>query len=74
MRSKIFAEIHDSLLLYFHPEEKDILIEKILYYGTKLIPKMYSWINVPLKIEIEATEIDQAWYYKKEIAVPAIYR
>ena len=30
------------------------------------IRKKFDWINVPLDIEVEMTEVDQSWYYKKE--------
>jgi hypothetical protein len=36
---------------------------------TERIRKEWPWIIVPLVAEFEITEVDQAWYFKKEIKI-----
>lgn len=67
MRSKIVGQIHDSMVIDMHPEEKD----DILHYAQLLVQKRlrdhWDWIYIPLTIEAEMTGVDEAWLHKKEI-------
>lgn len=60
-KSFFMGEIHDSMLVSVHPKELEHVKERILYVCTKKIIKEFPWINVPYKIDIEYTEVNQSW-------------
>jgi len=69
-KSRIVGQIHDSILFDVVPEEFDELLENVNRIMTKELTKTWSdWIIVPIEIEADACEIDQSWYYKKEISL-----
>ena len=61
------GQIHDSIFFDLNPSEEKHILETVSRVMTKDIPSMYKWINVPLKVEAEITEIDKPWYTKKPI-------
>lgn len=71
MRSKIVAEIHDSLVIYFHVKEIDDVLAKAKQIMTVDIVKYWPWIIVPLTIEAEISEEGQSWAKKKVYPIPA---
>jgi len=61
LKSKILAEIHDSLLLQVYPDEEN-LIDSIIYrFITYKLPVLWDWIIVPLTIEKECSILDGNW-------------
>lgn len=66
MKSLLIGQIHDSLLTDLHPDEEKMQIDIINHWGTKEVKKEWKWINVPLKIDHEVTDIDGTWYDLKE--------
>lgn len=70
LKSMIIGQIHDSMILDVVPEEEEFLLKHINRISTQVIRKYWPWIIVPLKIEAEATEIDEPWYFKKAIELP----
>jgi hypothetical protein len=68
-KSKLLGQIHDSMVFDVHPKEKDYLIEIIKDFSTKKVRDHWTWINVPLTIECEVTEINGNWSEKKEIKI-----
>lgn len=67
MKSLLIGQIHDSMLTDLDPDEEKMQIDIINHWGTKEIRKAWKWINVPLTIDHEVTDIDGTWYDKKEI-------
>jgi uracil-DNA glycosylase family 4 len=67
LKSKLIGQIHDSMLYDTAPEERDYLKCIIKDVAEVKIREVHPWIIVPLVVEFEETEIDQPWYYKKEI-------
>jgi DNA polymerase I-like protein with 3'-5' exonuclease and polymerase domains len=65
--SKIIGQIHDEMIFDLVPEEQDHVIKTVKEIGTVKIKEAFPWLIVPLSIDFEATEIDQAWVYAKEI-------
>lgn len=66
-KTKIIGQIHDSIVFDLYPqEEKQILslCKKIMTDGVK---ENWEWVNIPLNVDFEMTQIDQAWYYKKGV-------
>lgn len=66
-QTKIIGQIHDSIVFDMYPPEKKMVINLCKGIMTKRIKRRMPWIIVPLEVEFEMTEIDQAWYYKKEV-------
>ncbi len=61
------GQIHDSIFFDLNPSEEKHVLKTVSRIMTKDIPKMYSWINVPLKVEVEMTGVNESWYSKKPI-------
>lgn len=64
-KTKLIGQIHDEIILDLIPEEEEEVLELTKYIMVDKIQKKFDWLIVPLTVEIEKTEIDQAWYYKK---------
>jgi len=67
LRTKIIGQIHDSIVFDLHPDETYLILQLCQEVMTEDIRKEWDWIIVPLEVEFEVTEIDQPWYYKKEV-------
>ena len=66
-RTKIIAEIHDSIIFDLHPEEQDEVVKlckRIMCYN---ILREFDWIIVPLDIEFEISKIDGNWYEMEKL-------
>lgn len=66
MDSKVVGQIHDCCLVDTHPDEEKEVKSISTEIATLRIREYFKWINVPLIIEWEETEIDKSWYSKKE--------
>jgi len=64
LKSRIIAEIHDSLLMYFHNKEVDYVLEKAHQIMTQDIRKHWKWIIVPMSIEAEIAPKGGSWFDK----------
>ena len=67
LKSCIIGQIHDAIVFDVVPKEKEKIIKIARKVMTKELTKHYSWINVPIDVEIEATEPDQPWSTIKKI-------
>lgn len=63
--TRIVGQIHDSILFDTLPEEKDYVKEVVNDILTQQLPKAFSFICVPMEIEIEEYEIDGPWVKTK---------
>ncbi|MHA1828602.1 MAG: DNA polymerase [Candidatus Heimdallarchaeaceae archaeon] len=63
------GQIHDSMLWDTTSKEFLNVGKKIIQVSTKEILDEWKWINVPLLIEIEASDVDENWHKKKEISI-----
>ena len=70
-RTKLPGQIHDSIFLDIHPDEEEHVMKTVHRVMTRDVVKEFSWIIVPINIEIETAEVDQSWYDIK--AVPKEY-
>jgi DNA polymerase-1 len=66
-KSKIIGQIHDSIIMDVDPKELNHVVSKIKQVTEVDLRNHWKWINVPMSIEIEISEIDGSWYQKKEI-------
>ena len=69
MKTKLIGQIHDSIICDVFPPEMKEVLGLIREITCSLLLKHYKWIIVPLDIEAEACEVDQSWYYKKQIKI-----
>jgi len=54
-------EIHDEALTNYHPTELDHVCDVFDEVATVKLVKQFSWINVPIRMEHEISEIDGNW-------------
>lgn len=67
MKSKVIGQIHDCCIIDCDPDEKDFVIKLGTEIATERILEHFKWINVPIPIEWESTEINGSWYGKTEV-------
>lgn len=67
MRTRAVGQIHDSIVFNLWPEEQEEVLAMCQRIMCEEIREEHPWIITPLIIEPEITEINQAWYFKKEI-------
>lgn len=69
MKSKIIAEVHDSLLMYFHEKEIDDVLHQAQKIMTKDIRKHWPWIIVPMSVEAEVAPEGGSWFDKLGVEI-----
>lgn len=67
MKSRIISEIHDSLILDVHRKELNAVIEHLKWLMEVRLQEVWKWVVVPLRAEIEITEVGGNWYEKKKV-------
>ncbi len=67
MKSLIIGQIHDSIVFDANASEFEDLLELIIDITSSRLKKEWSWITMPLNVEIEASPIDMGWDEKEEI-------
>ncbi len=65
LMARLLGETHDSLLQETPESEFNYCIEILKKNMVDDLLDNFSWINCPIEIEIETTEVDQSWYHKK---------
>jgi hypothetical protein len=65
-KSGIIGQIHDSILLDLHPKEEKHVLKTCVHIMSEKMRELHPWIDVPIPADVELTDIDQAWWYKKE--------
>jgi len=69
-KSKIIGQIHDAIVFDIYPPELEMVLKTTKRITTVELPKVWDWINVPLKIEAEVCPVDAPWSDKEEIEIP----
>ena len=67
MFTLIGGQIHDSIFLDIYPPELEVVLENCIRIMTEEIRKYWSWIIIPLKVDVELSPIDGSWFLKKEV-------
>jgi len=66
-QSYLMGQIHDEMVYNLQPdEERDVISTSVDIMENK-IRERFDFLIVPLRAEVELTDIDAAWYYKKEV-------
>jgi DNA polymerase-1 len=60
-QTKIIGQIHDSILFDVFPEELDHVAKTIHRVTHEELPKAFTWINVPMEVEMDLCGIDKSW-------------
>ena len=66
-KSLLCGQIHDSIVMSVHPDEKDMILKLINRIMTKDLVEAFNWIIVPMGAEIEMGEVNEPWSMKKEV-------
>lgn len=69
MRTRIYGQIHDSIVFSFHKDEMMEVLKKTQQIMCHDILKEFPWICVPLKIEAEVSPLGKTWNEKREIKI-----
>lgn len=64
MRSKIVCQVHDSIVGDVHKDELQEYMNKVFEITTIDLPRHWRFINVPLSVECDCTEVNQSWHHK----------
>ena len=63
--SALVGQIHDCVLVDAHPAELDHVVDVVERVSTKELPEAWSWIIVPLEVDVEVCGMDAPWSEKK---------
>ena len=66
-KSLIINQVHDSKLWDALPEESDHIIKTSKRLVQIELPKAFTWINVPMDVDIEIAPVNKSWYEIKEL-------
>lgn len=64
MKTRIIAEIHDSIVMEAAIGETEDVLHKIKELITVELPKHWKYINVPLEVEAEVSPPEASWFDK----------
>jgi hypothetical protein len=69
LKSKIIAQIHDSILFVIHKKEVHDVFQKAKQVMTIDMLKHWPFINVPFEIEAEISPKGGSWHEKKPVKI-----
>lgn len=65
--SHLIGQIHDSMLMDVNPNELDKIIQLVREVTCHILPKVWSWIIVPLDVEMEICPVNESWLEKSKV-------
>jgi DNA polymerase-1 len=66
-KTKVVAQIHDSILADVHLSELDEYMEFAVKVMTQMVKEHYRWVITPLNVEAEIGRLN--WYEKEKLAI-----
>lgn len=60
-QTRLIGQIHDAIVLDVCPDELEMVAKIVRRVTCQDLPRAWTWINVPLDIEIEVAEVDESW-------------
>ena len=66
METKVIAQIHDSIVFNFHPDEVDVVMKKVRKVMCEDVRRHWPWIIVPLDVEWELSPQGKSWNDKEK--------
>lgn len=70
-KTRVICEIHDSVIADGPPDERDDVIDMMVYFLTTDAMRAWSWINVPLVAEAEVCPLNMSWFDKAALVKAA---
>ncbi len=67
MKSKPIFQVHDELIVDVHKDEYDDVIELLKQVMVHDLKDHWKFIDIPLELEIEASELNGNWFETKKI-------
>lgn len=64
-KTKLIGQIHDAIVLDVHPDELDYVAQVVHRVTCDDLPKAWSWIVVPLEVDMEVCSVDGSWADKE---------
>lgn len=68
-RSAVIGEIHDSMLIDCHPDEFREVVSLCHYLCSEWLLQQWTWIDVPMSVEVKASEVDGSWARMAEVVL-----
>lgn len=59
--TKLIGQIHDSMLFDVNPDEMSHVVEVVQKVTCQDLPEYWSWITVPMEVEMELSGVDCSW-------------
>ena len=66
-KSQVCLQVYDEMMVDVHPRELEDIVPLIRDIMTVKVRKEFSWINVPLSVEIKTSEINGNWFDMEEL-------
>jgi len=70
--SRLFAQIHDEMLLDTHPDELEYVAKTVHRVTCHDLQKEWPWIIVPLEVEADLCPVDGSWNMKSGYKLPEV--
>lgn len=67
LETRLVGQIHDAILLDVPPNELEYIKKLVRRVTCEDLPKAWTWIIVPLEIEIELCPVDGSWAEKEKV-------
>lgn len=67
MKTRIIGQIHDSIVADVAKEELSDYLYMANKIMTRILPRVWSWIIVPLEVEAEVSPIGGSWFDKQKV-------
>lgn len=65
MRAIFVGQIHDSMLADVPEDELQLFLNIIHHVASKRLAKHWTWINVPMEVEVDVVPKGKSWYDKE---------
>ena len=62
--TRLIGQIHDSIVLDASPDELEHVIKTVREITCVELPKAWTWINVPLDVDVDIYPVDNSWATK----------
>ena len=67
MKSRVTGQVHDSIIADVYKDELQPYLYMANKIMTRMLPKAWPWIIVPLKIEAEVAPLNGSWLDKEKV-------
>ncbi len=68
-KSKLIGQIHDALVMYLWPPEREKVVQRVKEISTLELKEAWDWIIAPLEVEAEISPVNSDWSETEEIVI-----